>query len=105
MKKYIALIVLAVFLSSCSISISDIPKSKFEYIKKVLVCDSKSTDFKIINQEDLVGFFDDEADSADRSSGRSATWHAQPGDVAADAPHFCVRRDDARGVGRRPADL
>ena len=60
MKKYIAFIILVVFVSSCSVSFSDIPKSRSEYIKKILVCDSKTTDFKIVNQEDLAEFFNNE---------------------------------------------
>lgn len=46
------------FVSSCSTMITDIPKSKIEYVKSAIVCDAKSSDFKILNESELANFLD-----------------------------------------------
>ena len=58
MKKSICVLILAVFIVSCSLKVSDIPKNKMDYVRKAIVCDSKSTDYKIKNIEELIEFFD-----------------------------------------------
>lgn len=58
MKKYIVLLFLSVFVTSCSPFSPEISKSKSEYVKSVVVCDSKIKDFEITNYGDIADFFD-----------------------------------------------
>ena len=58
MKNLIYIIVLALFVVSCSMGASDIPKNKMDYVRKAIVCDSKNTEYKIKNIEELAKFFD-----------------------------------------------
>lgn len=61
MKKYFALIALALMVSSCSVNILD--KNKKEYVESIIVCDSKTKNFEIINHSDIAEFFDGEGGS------------------------------------------
>lgn len=56
MKKYTILIVFAVLVASCSISLVDVEKSKVDYVKSGIVCDSKTTKFEILNENELADF-------------------------------------------------
>ena len=60
MKNLIYILFLALFISSCSSKLSDIQRSKVDYVKSAIICDSKTTKFTILNQEELVEFFDSE---------------------------------------------
>ena len=63
MKKLAYFLLLISTVTSCTASISDIPPNKMNYVKSAILCDSKSTDFKITNEEDLVEFFNNETGS------------------------------------------
>lgn len=56
MKKYIVLFFLATLIISCSISLIDVEKSKVDYVKSGIVCDSKTTKFEILNEDELADF-------------------------------------------------
>ncbi len=58
MKNIIIAAVLT-FLVSCSTSLVDIEKSKVDYIRSGIVCDSKTTKFEILNKDELAEFLDD----------------------------------------------
>ncbi len=60
MKNIIYVLFLALFLSSCSATLLDIPKNKIDYVKSAIICDSKTTKFAIVNQDELAEFFDSE---------------------------------------------
>ena len=55
MKKLMYLSLLIVFIISCSSTISI---EKMKYIKSAIICDSKKSEFKIVNMEELEDFFD-----------------------------------------------
>lgn len=57
MKKIFYLLLL-IIISSCSITLQDISKSKVDYVKSVIVCDSKTKDYQIQNPEEIADFFD-----------------------------------------------
>ena len=58
MKNLIYILFLALILSSCSVNLSDIGKDKIEYVKAGIFCDSKATDFTILNPVDISEVFD-----------------------------------------------
>lgn len=60
MKNLIYILFLVLLLSSCSATLQDIPKNKMEYVKSVVICDLKATNFKILNQDEVVEFFESE---------------------------------------------
>ncbi|MCK5603732.1 hypothetical protein KAR91_17730 [Candidatus Pacearchaeota archaeon] len=60
MKKNTILCVLVVLVVSCSISLVDVEKSKVDYVKSGIVCDSKTTKFEILNKNELAGFLDND---------------------------------------------
>ncbi len=57
MKKIYCLLLL-IIISSCSATLQDIPKSKVDYVKSVIVCDSKTKDYQIQNTEEIAEFFE-----------------------------------------------
>ena len=56
MKKIIYYVLLIFIVSSCT---SGIPLNKINYVNKIIICDSKAKDFKILNQEELSEFFNE----------------------------------------------
>lgn len=58
MKKYYLVLFLIFIFSSCSISLVDVEKSKVDYVKSGIVCDSKTTKFEILNENELANFID-----------------------------------------------
>ncbi len=60
MKKSICILILAVFIASCSTQVSDIQTNKIGYVKSAIICDSKSTNFTVLNQDDLFEFLSDD---------------------------------------------
>ncbi len=62
MKNLFYFFLLAVVLSACSLSFVDIPSDKMGYVKSAIVCDCKTNNYVVINQEDLVEYFNGDID-------------------------------------------
>lgn len=60
MKNIILLVFLTILIYGCSASFSDISKKKIDYVNDAIICDSKTTKFQILKQNELAEFFDSE---------------------------------------------
>jgi hypothetical protein len=59
MKRFIFISILLFLLSSCSLIDlnNEMTHDQGKYVNDLIVCDCKSTNFKVINQEELNNFF------------------------------------------------